>query len=108
MAVRVTNGQLLTPNWSRPGLTVLAGHEESSQSHIGAFEPHDCWAGKTPFAPFGLKPSPVHNPGLKRSCWVSLPPGRGKIDTMYGVHPLGWTGMRLFNWPSAGRVPLQS
>ena len=25
-----------------------------------------------------------------------------------GVHPLGWTGMRLFNWPSAGRVPLQS
>jgi hypothetical protein len=30
------------------------------------------------------------------------------IRTMPGVHPLGWTGMRLFNWPSAGRVPLQS
>ena len=31
-----------------------------------------------------------------------------KVFAPYGVHPLGWTGMRLFNWPSAGRVPLQS
>jgi hypothetical protein len=32
----------------------------------------------------------------------------GQIIPIPGVHPLGWTGMRLFNWPSAGRVPLQS
>ena len=25
-----------------------------------------------------------------------------------GLHPLGWTGVMPFNWPSAGRVPLQT
>ena len=25
-----------------------------------------------------------------------------------GVHPLGWTGMRPLNWPSAGRVPVRT
>jgi hypothetical protein len=25
-----------------------------------------------------------------------------------GVHPAGWTAMMPFNWPSAGRVPLQT
>ena len=27
---------------------------------------------------------------------------------MTGVHPLGWTGVMPFNWPFAGRVPLQT
>ena len=35
------------------------------------------------------------------------------IDVSYetvrrGVHPLGWTGMRPLNWPSAGRVPVRT
>jgi len=36
------------------------------------------------------------------------PPITVQNFSLDGVHPLGWTGMRLFNWPSAGRVPLQS
>src|SRR5262245_56689294 len=39
-----------------------------------------------PFAPSGLKPSPVHNPGLNRSWCVSLPPGRDRIDTMAAMN----------------------
>jgi hypothetical protein len=31
-----------------------------------------------------------------------------QIDPESGVHPLGWTGVMPFNWPPAGRVPLQT
>jgi len=30
------------------------------------------------------------------------------FKAMCGLHPLGWTGVMPFNWPSAGRVPLQT
>jgi hypothetical protein len=32
----------------------------------------------------------------------------GQNWTPMGLHPLGWTGVMPFNWPSAGRVPLQT
>ncbi len=31
-----------------------------------------------------------------------------RINAWVGLHPLGWTGVMPFNWPSAGRVPLQT
>jgi hypothetical protein len=30
------------------------------------------------------------------------------VRARFGLHPLGWTGVMPFNWPSAGRVPLQT
>jgi hypothetical protein len=33
---------------------------------------------------------------------------RAAVWAVIGVHPLGWTGMRPLNWPSAGRVPVRT
>jgi hypothetical protein len=61
---------------------------------------------------------------LRRNFWCSIPPWRIVVhaavthvhachsacnfDPLSGLHPLGWTGVMPFNWPSAGRVPLQT
>ena len=64
-----------------------------------------------PFMPINLKKGP---PDLARTFPPEIRTAQAAIkfvnslDPKTGVHPLGWTGMRLFNWPSAGRVPLQS
>jgi hypothetical protein len=48
--------------------------------YAGPFEARDSQAGKAPFAPSGLKPSPVQNSGLKRSHCSSLTcPGQGQL-----------------------------
>ena len=42
-------------------------------------------------------------------CYEAGPTGYGLYRQIKaGVHPLGWTGMRPLNWPSAGRVPVRT
>src|SRR6516162_961989 len=82
----------------------------AAQSAIGDLDHgadgHSCLRLQSVGAPVSTRSNDKnsHAPRFYRPANVALV----QNGTLIGVHPLGWTGMRLFNRPSAGRVPLQS